>query len=318
MTRTFVVIDDPVHDLLRNVTRHVPLCPSLAGGDPVLFEYRFRIEDLPEDYYTLAAFHSLKGLPLGHVRLCGRRVGANDKLAIAREANYFDAVKLDRRCCRDLRMKFQKNGPGMLAGELLAYGTGMLRARNDDPVEPMHRHLWERHGRINSRYEVVYSRIRTLHWNSLPLLYRTQKESYDSTNVIYGDAFGEVEQLWDRRADTVFLDQVARSLQRMRSQAEIAAFLDPPLNLAAMMNLHRRSQQLWKTPPSSARSLLRRVECILEHTTVDHAPRTVFQGWESELQPLPKPEQPLPEAETRLWKADGSGYDGWLAGDDHG
>jgi hypothetical protein len=315
MTRTFVAIGDPVHDLLRNVTRHVPLCPSLAAGDLPVFEYRFRIEDLPEDYYTLAAFHSLKGLPLGHVRLCRRRVAANDKLAIAREANYFDAVKLDRRCCRDLRMRFQKNGPGMLAGELLAYGTGMLRARNDDPVEPAHRLLWERHGRISSPHEVVYSRIWALHWNSLPLLYRTQKESYDSTNVIYGDAFGELEQLWDRRADTVFLDQVAASLQRMRSQAETAAFLDPPLNLAAMMKLHRRCQQLWKTPPCSARSLLRRVECILEHTTVDHEARTVFRGWESELQPPPRPEPPLPEPETTQWKADGSGYDGWLDGD---
>ena len=57
----------------------------------------------------------------------------------------------------------------------------------------------------SSRHETVYARIGALHWNSLPLIHGKQKESFDSTNVIYGDAYGELEQLWERRADTAFL-----------------------------------------------------------------------------------------------------------------
>jgi hypothetical protein len=198
----------------------------------------------------------------------------------------------------------------MLAGELLTFGTGTLRARNDDPVEPMHHYLWSRHGRISSRHEVIHGRIRALHWNSLPLLYRAQKESYDSTNVIYGDAYGELEQLWDRRADISFLDRVALSLGRMKTHAEIGAFLDPPLNLPEIMRLHRRCQPLWRTPPASGRALLRRLEYIFANVTIDSVPCTCYRTWEAE----PHEEPNVPDTEEGSSDSDFSGYDGWLAG----
>jgi hypothetical protein len=311
MAKSFVAIDDPVHNLIRNLTRHVPLRPVFASDGAPLFRYDVEAVALPEGYYALALFHSRGGMSLELMRQTRWRVGRRERMRLPREVNYFDAVRLDRRCCRDLRLKMRKQGPGMLAGELLAFGAGTLRARNDDPLEQVHRQLWSQHGRIQTRHEVVHATIRALHWHSLPLLHETRKESFDSTNLIYGDAFGELEQLWDRRADTVFLDQVAQSLRQMRGQAETAAYLHPPLNLPAVMKMHLRCQCAWKSPPTTARSLLRRLEYILGNTTADASPRTVFRRFE------PEPDcevEPLGDAGA-AWQPDMTGYDGWLTGD---
>jgi hypothetical protein len=309
MTKTFVAINDPVHSLIRGITRHTPLRVGHAPDESLIVHYSFREQDLPEAYYSLAAFHALGGMSLKALR-CGKwQVRPGDKAGLPARVNYFDVVRLDRRCVRDLRLKIKPHEPSMLAGELLCFGAGMLRARNDDPVERIHHYLWRQYGRLHTRREVIYGRIRALHLSSLPLLYQRQKESFDSTNVIYGDAFGEVEQLWERRADTVFLDQVAAALQPMRTRAEVAVFLHPPLNIQAVMKLHLRAQGIWKSPPASGRALLRRVESILGNTVLDTAPATVFPQPEPGLEP----ERRSGASPSLGWR-DRSGYDGWLAG----
>jgi hypothetical protein len=308
MAKTFVAILDPVHSLLREVTRQTPLRPCLRAEGGASLEYQVAPDELPEAYYALAVFHKLEGVSSETARLGQWRLQASDRAGLLARANFFDAVSLDARCCRDLRLKPRKQGPGMLAAEWLVSGTGTLRARNDDMAERMHHYLWSQHGRLHTSHEVVYARIRALHWNSLLLLRRIQKEAFDSTNVIYGDALGEVEQLWERRADTAFLELVVQNLRRLRDQGEIAAFLHPPLNLESVMKLHWRAQALWKSPPTTVRSLMRRVEYLLEHTTLDCAPKTVF-GWR---EPPPQPEPRVPEGGIHCWRPDRSGYDGWL------
>ena len=311
MTKTFVAINDPVHSLLRSITRQTPLHAGLSPDPRLMLQYCFREEELPEVYYSLAMFHTIGGLPLASLRRTRWQVLRSDKATLPARVNYFDVVKLDRRCVRDLRLKLKRHGPGLLAGELLSFGTGTLRARNDDPVEELHHYLGSKYGRLQPRQEIVHARIRALHWNSQPRTYLKQKESYDSTNVIYGDAFGELEQLWERRADTAFLGQVADALQRMQRQAEIAAFLQPPLNLEEVMRLHLRCQSLWQSPPTSARALLHRVEFILANTTVDDAPITMVR----QLEPQPQEQAGTRVGSSSDWKTDRSGYDGWLARD---
>ena len=307
MTKTFVAINDPVHALIRKVTRNTPLAFRYCAQGNSIAEYQVADAHIPEAYYSLAFFHSIGGLSVESLQRTGWRARVSDPAALLRCANYFDAVKLDRRCARDLRLKLRKDGPGMVAGELLAFGTGTLRACNDDPFEETHRYLWSRHGRLRPRDQQVYARIRALHLNSLPLLHPPRKETFDSTNVIYGDVLGELEQLWDRRTDTAFLESVTRSLRPMRTGAEIAAFLSPPRNLAAVMKLHLRAQSLWSTPPASARGLLGRIDYLLEHIQVDNSPCTFFRRYDSEFQPN------HPGPATRGWNPDRSGYDGWLS-----
>jgi hypothetical protein len=305
--KTFVAINDPVHSLIRKVTRHTPLTLCITPGELPMVAYRVRPEELPVAYYSLAVFHSLEGKSLAAARQPHNAVNPAERPVIPELVNYFDVVRLDRRCSRDLRLKLRKKGPGMLAAELLTYGTGVLRARNDDPLDWLHVNLWRRHGRIRSRHEVVHATIRALHWNSLPPSCRTQKESFDSTNVIYGDTMGELEQLWDRRADTVLLDQVTQSLQRMRKDAEVAAFLNPPLNLDEVIKFHLRAQALWLKPPATARVLLRRLEYILSHTIIDCGTSTVFRRG-----PGIHYKRHMRDRADGGWETDRSGYDGWL------
>jgi hypothetical protein len=308
MTKTFVAINDPVHNLLRNVTRRTPLSPRLAADGIATFVYHVRPEDVPAEFYTLATLHTLQGWSVPAMKPAEGGVTTLDRLTILKRVNYFDAVRIDRRCTRDLRRKVRKFGPGMLGTDLLSFGIGMLRARNDDPEERIHDYLWSQYGRLYTRHEVAYARIRALHRNALIGAGPVGKESFDSTNVIYGDAFGELQQLWDRRADTAFLDQVARSLQAMREHSEVAAYLNPPLNLDGVMHLHRRAQSRWKTPPASGRALLRRLEFILDHTTVDLEPQTVCRP----RTPQPEARPPRSGRPGQPSATDVSGYDGWL------
>ena len=308
VARTFVALSDTVHGLLRSLTRQVPLCACTAPDGSPTVQYRVRVEDWPPAYHSLALYHSLQGWPIRSALSRRSRLPPHARLIIAERAGYFDAVRLDRRCCRDLRLKLARNEPWLFGAELLAYGTGTLRATNDHPDEDLHRYLWREHGRIHSRRAVTCARIVALSRGSLHWPGPAVKESYESTNLIYGDVLGEVEQLWERRADTVLLERVAQSLQGLRRRGEVAAFLSPPQNLDGLMSLHLRAQALWRNPPANARALLKRLDYILEHTSVDSSPQTVFR-WRGT-----STRTEVGAHGGQDWEMDDSGYDGWLSG----
>jgi hypothetical protein len=281
MAKTFVAINDWCHKLVRDLTRSTPLEAAGPGGEG-LIRYRIDPEGLPDSYYALAGCHALDGLPLVQVRAGCWRIREGCRGVVIKAAGGFDITRLDRRCWLDLRLRPGFPGPTMLAGELLSFGVGMLRGSG----------MASPHGRIQTRLERVFSRIWALHRDpNNPA--EASKCVFCSTNVIYGDVFGELEQLWERRADIAFLDQVARALQPFRTWRDLPCSAQPPVNTQAVINLHLRSQRIWRTPPNSGRALLRRLEFILEHSILDSSAEGLRPGTA----------RPLPDA---------TGYDGWL------
>lgn len=306
MAKAFVAINDPVHGMIRNLTRKVPLRMTRSKAGQPLVVYDVDEESLSREYFSLAMLHSISGMPLSSVGITNWMPRREDRLRIASQVHFFDAVKLDRRCSRDLRLKNSLGGPGLLSCELLAFGCGVLRAANDDPADDLHTCIRTRHGRIDSKAGRVHARILALHRNS-GTNSTVSRESYESTNLVYGDALGELEQLWERRAETDLMDCVAQSLQGLRQNGHIAAFLCPPLNVRELMRLHLRAQCMWNRPPSGARTLIRRLDYILEHLTVD----TLRPEQTTRAPGNPRHPNGCRRDDTRGW-ADQSGFDGWL------
>jgi hypothetical protein len=312
MVRIFAAINGPFHALLRSITRQTPLCPRATGNGGVVMEYDIQPDRLPTQYFDLAA-RRMSGLgPFRRIRLTPWNRTPRENRWLIAQAGYFDVTRLDWRCARDLRLKPQKHGPGLLSAELLTFGTGVLRARNDLANDPLQHRLSQRHGRIVTPFEVVYGRIRALPWNALPLLGNSEKESFDSTNLVYGDSLGELEQLWERRTDMALLDLVAASLQPFRLRGELADHLCPPLNVDAVAKLHLRAQSCWRVPPANGRVLLRRLEFLLDRMVVDDAPKTLFDS----SHPQPADGDSSWAGAARDWSSDASGYDGWLTSGD--
>jgi hypothetical protein len=277
MSRTFVAIDDSVHRLLRNLTHRTPLVATVDANEAIIMAYQINETTLPNSYYALALFHSIGGMPLEHIFQSRWKFSPAERSGVPPRVGYFDITRLDRRCLRDIRLRASHHDPAMLSAELLAFGTGTLRARNNDPEDPLQRDFWSRHGRFHTQLESVHATIGVLHRRKVSQKEPIGKESYDSTNLIYGDVLGELEQLWDRRADTEFLQQVANSLRGLKQRGRIVCHRDPPLNTSAAVELHISRGGIWKRPPETARALLGRIEFILSCTAVDSWPTNNFR-----------------------------------------
>jgi hypothetical protein len=92
MAKTFVAINDPVHSLIRGITRHTPLGVGLSQDERLTVQYTLSEQDLPEEYYSLAAFHALGGVGLKALRRVKWQVRPADKAGLPARVNYFDAA----------------------------------------------------------------------------------------------------------------------------------------------------------------------------------------------------------------------------------
>src|SRR5262245_36330506 len=119
MARSYVAIDDSVHHLLRTLTRRTLLVSHRTPDGECTVGYQVDERQLPDEYFSLAMLHALGGVPQDCLAAIHWSPQGSDRIGIPAQVDFFNAVRLDRRCARDLRLKVTKKGSGLLSAELL-------------------------------------------------------------------------------------------------------------------------------------------------------------------------------------------------------
>lgn len=113
---------------------------------------------------------------------------------------------------------------------------------------------------------------------------------YESTNIIYGDSYGELEQIIRRRDDKTFLDLYLKVLD-YQGERIIPGGTDPSVwynqgrdffetyrghphgdTLSKAWTQHIDQNRIWDGPPHTIEELLERVEFLLANTIIDPSP----------------------------------------------
>jgi len=149
-----------------------------------------------------------------------------------------------------------------------------------------------------------------------------QRKVYESTNYIYGDSYGELEQLIRRRKDTGFVQKYLEQLkevtepdtiEEIRSTGvQIARGMandlgDPEYKLKWWEEHINQGNTLWDVVPKTTSKLLERAEYLLENTFVDHDARYVTTAWTPICEPMFNDGDEKPEKNENEWLTDGNG-----------
>lgn len=254
MPGNFVVVQDKAHKLLADLARTTPLVPLAADGTAIdiVFDTAGIGKRLPPEYFALIESDS--------------STPEADRAAMACVHNYFSALDLDSRCASTERIRISERADTIQSAELVAFGVGALMPlRGKDGKQGGAR---------------IYSEKCT----SVTIVARTHFDddrrdyvpvAWEPTNLVYGDAYGELHQLFNRRGETQFMAQVVQALQGLgRFSRGIPDGIHP--NLA---NLHRNrllSTALWEMPPANPEELVDRVHYILTWKVIETSPRTIY------------------------------------------
>lgn len=178
---------------------------------------------------------------------------------------------------------------GPLALEPICFGTGIFRE------------LFSRQTLFESMVgELPRQKYVSEYLQSLGAIVTTQTRHgeaervvYESTNIIYGDSYGELEQLIRRRDDRTFLDLYLQVLNH-EGERLIPSGTDPNVwynkgrnffetyrghpssatsgSLCKAWTQHIDQNGLWDKPPQTPEELLERVEYLLGNTIIDPHP----------------------------------------------
>ena len=282
MEKEFIVPCDKEHELLRKLARETPLKQVYYASDSerVLGAiYRTDQLDLPDSYFLDILNKSRDELA---------EISQERRFHHAAENGFFNAAYLDKRFEDTLRFyRLEdptdmltgelKKSAFMLTGELISNGTGLLRSLHRySPKSPSLQ--------IYIDIPVPYSQNEHDNFK--------KNRIYESTNLITGSEYGELEQLWKRRDDKGFLQAIIDSMHQF-SIVKLSS------TDSRLFSKHLELQALWQYPPCSPKELIERVEHIIEKTTFEP---NITPAFTNRFKKEPAENISL----------DRDGYDGWL------
>jgi hypothetical protein len=290
MNKRFVAINDEIHQMLRGLTSSVPLIVPRRKrkllSPTVTYDLNGIAQKIPDLYFFI---------PYEGVNVCLLDLTDENKVSFAEKRDFFDATKVDKRCHGTARLRLEKRkpsigppelrrlvfgdmkAPSLFSAELLCFGVGALRRLWDNPHDPDQVYARKNLGRINSLKMIVYGRTAATYHSRM--FNKTLPETWESTNIIYGDAYGELEQIWSRRDDKSLLSSIVRSLNDVRKGPKTENFdcyLPKDASIQACRT-HLQAQSIWDTPILSYRELIKRVAFLLKNTFLDSNPATVLE-----------------------------------------
>lgn len=255
MPGNFVVVQDKTHKLLADLARTTPLVPLVTNGVAVdiVFDTAGIGKRLPPEYFALIG--SDPSMP------------EEDRETIAEVHNYFSALDLDSRCASTHRFRISERANTIQSAELVAFGVGALRP------------LRGKYGKPGGAK--IYSEKCT---TCVTIIARTNfddgKKAYvpvvwEPTNLVYGDAYGELLQLFNRRGETKFMAQVVQALQEL-GRFSSGRLDDVHPHFAHLYRNRLLSTALWEMPPANPEELVDRVHYIMTWKAVETSPRTLY------------------------------------------
>lgn len=270
MAEEFVVVWNELHRHMAALSRGTPLIPVFEGSVTEPRSRDDKVEDVIHDINNLDRivpwrYYELLDIPVFWTK--GVIARTSRTLEVQK---YFDANEVDKLCRHSIRNRISFRFTSMFVVDPINYGVGILR-----PVMALsvglYATLGKPLGKLTAREMKVYAHIIARTHTDPEDMNKRCTEEWESTNMLYGDMYGEVQQLDDRRTDRTFLEQVVQGLNASKGIWERIGMLE---EFKKLYRNHLDLQSLWELPPQSPDELLERVDYILGHTTFDEQPKT--------------------------------------------
>ena len=270
MAEKFVVIWNELHRHMAALSRGTPLIPIFEGSITKPRSNDAKVEDVIHDTTNLGRivpqrYYELLDIPEFWAN--GDKARTPDTLY---HQDYFNANRIDELCRDGMRNRTDLRYTSMFAVDPINHGVGILR-RVRAWSGGFYAVLGEPLGKLTARDMKVYGYIIARTHIDPEDTNKYHAEDWESTNMLYGDMYGEVQQLHDRRTEKMFLEQVVQGLNSGKGTFESIGYME---EFKQAYRNHLACQSVWKLPPESADELLERVDYILEHSLFDEQPKT--------------------------------------------
>ncbi len=267
MASEFVVVWNELHQQMAALSRGTPLIPVFEGDTVKPRKKSAKVIDMihntkpldrivPQRYYELLEIPEFWG--------AGGRARTPETLYIQ---DYFNANRVDELCRDGQRNRIDVRITSMCSVDPINFGVGIFR-----PVKAwsggFYAALGEPLGKLTARGMKVYAHIIARTHIDPENTSERHAEDWESTNMLYGDMYGELQQLQDRKTEKRFLEQVCQGLN-----VSGRYMADRLSEYHQLYQNHLACQSLWNEPPKNSGELLERVEYVLGHSSFDEKPK---------------------------------------------